>query len=76
MNNIIEKLALFGYGVYTIPTGLAVADPLDNVDGFYLEVGTVEQLAKECEYILQQQPWSAKIVPTPEHVKKDIREDY
>lgn len=34
----IDKLAAYDYRVYTTPEGYAVADPIDDEDGFFLTV--------------------------------------
>lgn len=44
----LNRLASFGYGVYGLPNGrIAVADPLDSEDGFYLEVESLEEAERE-----------------------------
>lgn len=40
-------LARRGYGIYTVPDGVAIADPLDDADGFYIESPTEEDAVNE-----------------------------
>lgn len=43
-----QIISSFGYGVYSIPQGkIAIADPLDNSEGFYLVVDTIDEAYKE-----------------------------
>jgi len=49
----LDTLASFGYGVYRIPNGFAIADRLDDEDGFYLTGTNIDKLCKEAiEFIL------------------------
>lgn len=53
----LQRIASFGYGVYSIPrikrgpwTGtVAIADPLDGKDGFYLVVDSIAEAYDEME---------------------------
>ena len=47
--NISDKLTLiasYGYGVYIVPNGFAIADPYDS-EGYYLVLGSLQELTKE-----------------------------
>ena len=48
----IEKLISCGYYINNIPSGYAVSDPLDDADGFYLEVNTLAEVEAECDFIV------------------------
>ena len=51
LQEMLDKLAHYDFGVYSIPNGFVVADPLDNEDGFYLmdqDLCTVCYQAIEC----------------------------
>lgn len=45
--NALDWLEAHGFGVYNIPNGFAVADPLDDEQGYYLEVGSIEEVERE-----------------------------
>lgn len=46
ITRLLEDVASYGYRVYTIPGGFALADPLD-VDGWYLEAPTLREALLE-----------------------------
>lgn len=43
----LDKIASYGFGVYSVPVGYAIANPSDDRDGFYLVVGTIDELTME-----------------------------
>lgn len=47
MNKYFNALILCDYGVYKIPNGFAIADPIDGADGFYLEGSNLDSLCKK-----------------------------
>ena len=49
----LQALTVFGYGVYEIRNGYAVADSLDDIDGFYSEAKTLRELDEECSDIVE-----------------------
>jgi hypothetical protein len=43
----LDTIAKYNFGAYTIPEGYAIADPLDDADGFYLYGPELETLVDE-----------------------------
>jgi len=44
---MLDQLANYGYGIYNIPSGYIIADPLDNDDGFCLIGSDLNELCQE-----------------------------
>jgi len=38
----LDAIGAYDYGVYSFPGGFAIADPIDDAEGLYLEYGTLE----------------------------------
>jgi len=59
----LEKIASFGDVVCSIPSGIAVANPQDNEDGYYLEVSSVAEAYNEmeqAELLKSEEEWKAE----------------
>lgn len=52
----LETISKFGYGVYRIPEGFAIADPVDDAEGFYIHGPSLTEL---CEEMLTNGPLGA-----------------
>jgi hypothetical protein len=54
--DLMDKLAAYGLGVYSIPGGFAVADPTDDEDGWFLATHFVWRGPEpyECEATLDE----------------------
>ncbi len=59
----LEKIASFGDVVCSIPSGIAVANPQGNEDGYYLEVSSVAEAYNEmeqAELLKSEEEWKAE----------------
>ena len=48
-NQMANEIKSYGYGVYSVPLGFAVADPKDSKEGFYLVAASIDELYGEMQ---------------------------